>query len=224
MFTDKTLIAPLAKKVVESNYPENTIRQLGGIDPFTIKRWADGVSTPRYVSLKALCKIMSVTEESLRQYCNREIDLETLWSRVGESTAIETATPNSYSHVLYLAKTLPNNDRLKLAQELIGSYTSIPQTTNITLSSQNKTRLKTLVTESLRYRQSNVNFLSEKGVNELFISDVLSQFAQEYPLSYYEPLAPLIYRAREWINDNLVILDYPNTYQCWDELVKDLGD
>ena len=222
--TEKERIQALAQRVVEANYPPNTVRSVGGIDPHTIDRWAKGVSEPRRVSLKALCKIIAITEETLRQYLDREIDLDTLWARVGESTSITAAVPNSFSQVLYLAKNLPGHDKMRLVQELVKNYPSYTPTPPpiVPLTPQNKTRLKTLAAESLRYRESNLSFFTEKGINELFLTDVLSQFKKDYTQEYYDSLASLLYKAQKWVKDDLVVLDYPNTYQDWDELSKDL--
>ena len=223
--TEKERIQNLAQRVVEANYADNTVRSIGGIDPHTIDRWAKGISHPRRVSLKALCKIIAITEETLRQYLDGEIELETLWGRVGESTPVTAAIPNSFSQVLFLAQNLPGNDKMRLVQELVKNYPHYTPTAPpiVPLTSQTKTRLKTLAAESLRYRESNLSFFTDKGVNELFLTDVLSQFKKDYTQEYYDSLASLLYKAQKWIKDDLVVLDYPNTYQDWDELVKDLG-
>ena len=218
--TNDRVIA-LAKTVVDKNYPENAIRSIAGIDPYTLTRWAEGVSNPRRISLKGLCKIISITEETLRQYLDREIELDTLWARSGESAAITPAVELSYDKILFLVKNLKPPKKMALVQEILSEYNGT-LITNIVLSDKEKERLKTLALESLRYYQADWGLFKDKGIDSSLIDDMQGSFTGDYSKDIFDSLAKVLFKAKQWITDSLVVIDYPKVYSNWDELRESL--
>ena len=218
----KDRVIPLAKTILDKNYPENTIRDLGKIDPYTLKRWAEGHNSPRRISLQGICKIIAITEETLRQYLDYEISLDELWSRSGEAITITPAIGLRYDSVVHWAKTLPTNKQMQLVREILSQYNGRIIDT-FPLTELQRKRLKTLALESLRYYQSNWDFFISNGVDKSLVLDLEQNFTGEYTELLLTPLAKTLFKAKQWINDDLVVIDYPKTYSNAEEMVDGLS-
>lgn len=218
-------IFKLAKRIQEL-FTEDELRRLATVDPYTIARWANEEHSPRGNSAIGLGQIIAVKDSSLQSYYDGEIDLETLWGRRNESPRIKIASSTNYDDIAWVAKNLSDRERFKLARlmlETVAPHDLVPDTNpKKVLSSQQKTRLKTLLIESLRYQELDLRAIIEQGADPSLVDDIARDYEKDYSAQAYETLLPFINKSLQWVKDNLVVVSPSEQISSVDELWKEI--
>lgn len=202
-------IFKLAKRIREL-FTDDELRRVASVDPFTVQRWAEEQHVPRHHNAMAMAEIIAVKEQSLVDYFNGEIDLDTLWSRRNEAPRVNTAQASDFDDIVLLVKNLCQTDRFRLAMialESIKPEELNPDTNpkRVLLPSQ-KTKLKTLLLESMRYQRQTAKGLLSAGADPSLVTDILGDYERDYSDQSYATLLPFLNKVTEWVADDLVVV------------------
>lgn len=195
------------------------LEHITAVTPTAIKRCARGLSVLRNNNASSLAKVIAVKLSTLESYYNGNIALDDLWEKRGEAPAVELANATAFDQVVYLAKQLSDDEVVQLIKALLDSLPLSVNDTVITLGAIAKKRLKALFLESLKLGRLTVKDIVEQGAAQLVVSDILGNFDRDYSLELYSTLVPFLYAPRDWVDDEIVILDYPNKIESVDALM-----
>lgn len=223
-------IMDLCEKIV-AIYSKDDIRRLVSFDPYTLDRCAMRTNVLRPGNAMGVASILAVRDQTLKDYYDQKITLDELWEKRGESPKVNVYNPISFEDILYHAKNLNESQRLEMAKAMLETLnltikdkeqSDINTETFLDLSEQSKKRFKTLLNESLRYRKLTVKDLIENGCNAPAVNDITGDFTRQYTLEVYQGFLPYLYSVLEWIDDEMLVIAYPQKIETMDELLKEL--
>jgi hypothetical protein len=219
-------IFKLARKICDL-FTEDELRRIAPVDPYTIQRWAEELHAPRSGNAMAMAQIIAVKESSLQAYLDGDIDLEILWSRRNEAPRVNVAKAANFDDIVQVVKNLCQTDRFRLAMIALESIKpgELNPDTNpkVVLEPRQKIRLKTLLSESMRYQRQSQKGLITAGVDPSLVDDILNNFEKDYSEQSYETLLPFLNKAREWVSDDLCTISLSEKINSLDELWQEIS-
>lgn len=217
-------IMDLCEKIV-AIYSKDDIKRLVSFDPYTLDRCAMRTNVLRTGNAMALADILAVRDQTLKDYYEQNITLDELWEKRGEAPKVNVHAPISFDDILYHAKNLTESQRLLMAKTMLETLPikEDKHTENfLELSEQSKKRFRTLLNESLKYGKITVKDLVENGCNAPAINDILKDFTRQYTVETYQGFIPYLYSVLEWIDDEMLVIAYPQKIATMDELLTEL--
>jgi hypothetical protein len=219
-------IFKLARKICDL-FTEDELRRLAPVDPYTIQRWAEELHAPRSNNAMAMAQIIAVKDSSLKAYLDGDIDLEILWSRRNEAPRINVAKAADFDDIVLAVKNLCQTDRFRLAMIALESIKPGELTPDDnpkkTLDPRQKIRLKTLLSESMRYQRQTQKGLITAGADPSLVDDVLNNFEKDYSEQSYETLLPFLNKSLQWVADDLVVVSPSDKVNSLEELWQEIA-
>lgn len=211
----------------------DTQRYMSDLNPYfsrtvaTLQRVANGsTQTPNKATDLEIAKYLKITENTLEEYLSGKIDLLSLIARKGEyKTQKKDVTVESIIHDIL---SLPKDKRLEIVTKIVYSVQEkdipVPTPKTISLTSDERTRLKKILTQSLAINDFTVDDLHD-------VSPALLEYIDSAPVEVefeekdYLALLPYLYRVQKWVQKAsglIPMLDIENTYKSLENLISDL--
>lgn len=194
----------------------------------TLQRVASGsTQTPNKGTDLEVAKFLRISKNTLEDYLSGNISLEILISRTGEDkTKKGDVTVESVIHDVL---SLPIPKRLEVLSRIVNlvrekDVVPVPTPKTISLTNEERTRLKKILTQSLAINDFTVDDLHD-------VSSALLEYIDSAPVEVefeekdYLALLPYLYRVQKWVQKKsglIPMLDIENTYKSLENLISDL--